>query len=126
MNTDYVYLKGSRDDYNLLYVFSDKCLYIKKVVRENQNVEWICYQSVLVKKDKNNQLKCTARAIIKPDGTLTRNKVSHSKHSDHSCIYEDMISLNNMREKCDYVKQNFDSVAHKVSALDIFLQEMKM
>lgn len=126
MNTGYVYLRGGRDEYNLLYNFADNCLYVKKVVRPNENVEWICYQTVLIKNNDNqNQLKCTARVIIKPDGTLTRNKVGHSKHCDHSCNYQDMVLVNNMKDQCDYVRSNLNSVSHKISALDIFLQEMK-
>lgn len=123
MNKDYIYLTGSRDEYKLLYVFEDRCLYVKKCVRA-KNVEWICYQTILVKKDKG-QPKCTARVIIHPDGQMTRNKICHAKHCDHSIIRQDMDAVNTMKSYCDYVRTNFDSVLHKVSALDIFLQVMK-
>lgn len=119
----YIYLKGNRDDYSLLYVLEDNCLYVKKVAREKQ-VEWICYQTVLIKKD-SKQPKCTARVIIHPDGTITRNKICHSNHCDHSNIRQDMDSLNAMKERCDYIRTNLDTVSSKISALDIFLQEIK-
>lgn len=124
MNQDYVYLTGFRDKSVLLYVITENCLYVKKVVRPNKQVEWICYQTILIKCDEN-QPKCTARVIIHQDGRLTRNKVCHSDHSDHSVICKDMKTLNDMKDQCDYVREKLDSVAHKISAEDIFLQQMK-
>lgn len=124
MNKDYEYLKGFRDGSCLLHVFQDNCLYVRKVVRANNKEEWICYQSILVKKDVN-QIKCTARVFIHDDGTMTRNKISHSKHCDHVVILQDMKSLNDMKNHCDFIREKFDTFAHKITAQDIFLQEMK-
>lgn len=124
MNKGYAYLKGFRNGSCVLHVFDDDCLYVKKVVRTNMQVEWICYQSVLIKTAKN-QPKCTARVIIHADGTLTRNKICHSQHSDHSVIRQDMKSLNEMKNHCDHIRTKLDGVAHKISSQDIFLQEMK-
>lgn len=123
MDKEYTILKGNRDDYSLLYVLEDKCLYVKKIARETK-IEWICYQTVLIKKD-STQPKCTARVIIHPDGTMTRNKIRHSNHCDHFNIRQDLDSLNAMKERCDYIRTNLDTVSSKISALDIFLQEMK-
>lgn len=124
MEREYIYLKGFREGSILLYVLADKRLYIKKTVRPNKQVEWICYQTILTKTD-DTQPKCTARVIIHSDGKMTLNKICHSEHNDHSVICKDMEAINEMKNKCDYVRTELESIAHKISAEDIFLQVMK-
>lgn len=84
-------------------VYTDKHLYNLKCNRPNGNVEYICYQKILNKRTiarngrvgdelgqtRGCQPNCGARVIIKPDKTLSRNKIQHTNHNNHEIIVAD-------------------------------------
>lgn len=131
-------------------VYTDKHLYNLKCNRPNGNVEYICYQTILckqmkkektqsigsqsegmkqlemklAKQDTGCQPNCSARVIIKPDKTLSRNKIHHTNHDNHEVIVSDLESIDEMEKVCTFMRENIPLSAHKVSPKDIFLQVM--
>lgn len=131
-------------------VYTDKHLYNLKCNRPNGNVEYICYQKILNKRTKEEktqsdgsqsqgmeelemnlaeqdtgcQPNCGARVIIKPDKTLSRNKIQHTNHNNHEIIVADLESIDEMEKVCTFIRENIPLSAHKVSPKDIFLQVM--
>lgn len=100
VDMDYQMMKGKRGDSELLYVPSEKILYVKKVERNDCQV-YICYQTILSAPKKktadNFHPKCTARVTLDRSGTLTKNSIEHTLHDNHDHIYADMKSVNNIK-----------------------------
>lgn len=134
---DYTFVSGYRGS---KLVYAEKNLYVKKCARPNGNTEYICYQTVLSqKKDQNenavsdfnakqnkfeHEPNCTARVIIKPDGTISRNKIPHVLHKNHEYIVADTKSIKEMEELCTLMKEKLPLSAHKITPKEIFLQIM--
>lgn len=132
----------------LLWVPQEKFLYVKKVTR-NDNIEFICYQSILKKRKvrtdiriyyskqifiyfiqslKNTEdfLKCTARVILHPDGKLIKNSIEHTPHGSHEFEYHDILTASQIKSKCHTAKVLFPDSAHKISAKSIFFRELAL
>lgn len=134
----------------LLWVPREKHLYVKKVTR-NDKTEFICYQTILTNRKKKVRidftilyfkpifryffqslkntegvLKCTARAILHPDGRLIENSITHTPHESHESLYHDILTANEIKNKCHVAKVTFPDSAHKISEKSIFYRELAM
>lgn len=113
---------------DMLYVPSEKMLYVLK--REaNEVCSYICYQTVLTDKKKKNHSshnKCNARVRLLEHGKCERMNalITHTAHPDHHQIAEDKIKMQNMKDKCQYLKVNFPEDAHKMPNRRIFQREI--
>lgn len=125
---DYRFIKGYSGG-NLLYLENEKHLFVRKDTQKGDEV-YICYHSILSKNRKNKKTNkpvepnCTARVKISPDKICTRNKIAHTKHENHEIHFRDLESLNEMKKNCRLLKKIIPITSHKVSAKEIFLQEM--
>lgn len=125
-------IKGFRDGSNLLYVPTEKNLYRLKCKRNNGESDYICYQDILSKTANKKPAKnedrssCNARVRLLADGKqCKRMNASHSSHHDHEHIMRDMEKVNNMKEKCEMLRDNYPEDASKISARNIYQREIK-
>lgn len=116
---DYVFIQGFQSG-TLLYVPSEKHLYLRKSSR-NGIAYFVCYDTVITKKEKS-KATCFARCHIK-EKTCTRNAAPHTHH-DHEIIYNDLVSLNAMKNSCRLLAEKFPLSAKKIPIKEIFLMEM--
>lgn len=117
-------IQGVRENSQLLYVFAEKKLYVRKVTR-NGATEFICYGTIVGKMEGKNHLngKCTARVKLLPNGTLKRMSVQHSCSIDHDIIRRDFDRRTNMKNKCKSLKKDFPEESYKFSPRFIFQRE---
>lgn len=120
-------MEGYRKGTELIY--ADKHLYVKKVKRPNGNQEYICYQTILAQQkihDPGNEREssCTARVVLKPDGSLVRNSVQHVFHRTHDHILADIESIKEMEGLCECLKDKLPLSSYKITPKEIFLQVM--
>lgn len=118
---DYVLIQGFQSG-ALYYVPSEKHLYVRKSSR-NGNVYLACYNTIISKNEKNNNESCSARCHVKLN-TCVRTGTPHTKHVDHEIIYNDLVSLNAMKNTCRLLAENFPISAKKISIKEIYLMEM--
>lgn len=120
-------VRGKRIDSWLLYVPQEKHLYVKHRVVEGKEPgeDWICYQSILNKKDKD-QVKCTSTVHLGQNNICKQKNIRnpHTNHINHELIYKDIMSLNKIKTDCINAKVVSDGVAMKISASDIFTREL--
>lgn len=129
---EYMFIKGHRGA-ELLYVPSEKCLYVKKNERNGKQY-YICYQTILSKERKIKKgiadnidcSKCTARVFLNKRKQCWRNKIAHTLHKDHQVIVEDLRSLDAMKRDCKMLKRNLaiPSASRKVNAREIYDKHM--
>lgn len=115
---EYCFTKGFKGG-DLLYLQDEKNLFVRKKV-ENGEETYICYQSVLAKRNKE-VANCTARVKLNGDKECTRNKISHTTHE---ILFRDFESLNVIRKNCRMLRRIIPITSHKISVKEIFLQEM--
>lgn len=118
-------IQGVRENSQLLYIFSEKKLYVRKVKR-NGATEFICYETIFGKNEKKNhhsENKCTARTKLFPNDMLKRMNVQHSCSIDHEMIRRDLDRRTNMKNKCKSLKKDFPEESHKFSSRFIFQRE---
>lgn len=118
----YIITPGFRKTSQLIYVTSEQNLFVGKGKR-SECVSYLCYQSVLYEKDKD-QLKCSARIQINKDGVCQRNNIQHSSHSNHEQIFKDMESANIMKGICEQLQGMVGNSARKISSREIFNREL--
>lgn len=116
----------------LLYLHEEKHLFVKSHDRNGQ-VEFICYEETLSKeKYKNDEVatqgqqkktKCTAKSFVR-DNHCRRNKIQHQVHPDHELVYQDLQTLNAVKEKCKLLAEWCPLSSHKISSKEIFLVEL--
>lgn len=117
MSTTLIQLKG----------FNGKTVYydpMKKHLYSRNNgykgVSYLkCYEDVNCKSNP-----CEGRRRLHDADGRSWPTHGHSKHKNHKITYRDLISLNNMKERCSYLAQNYPGQAHKVSTKIIYLTEM--
>lgn len=146
---DYMFIHGSHEGNRLLYIKTEKRLYVEKCKR-NENRIFICYQTVLLKRkkvkyicqcilfSKNNRkisyqlvsgvdtTKCTARVTLHSNGILSSNIIPHTAHRDHECHFSDLNVKKNIMNKCRLAKELFPDSANKISSQFIFNRELSM
>lgn len=117
-------IEGVRENSQLLYVFAEKKLYVRKVTR-NGATEFICYGTIVGKiEEKNHHIrKCTARVKLLPNDTLKKMCVQHSCSIDHDIIRRDLDRRTNMKNKCKSLKKDFPEESYKFSPRFIFQRE---
>lgn len=120
---EYLWVNGFRNGSNLLYVSSQKMLYVLKVER-NGSKQYICYQTILSasKKnaDNNNQPCCTARVRILPDGTCEKMSLPHTTHDNHEQVMADMNKINKMKTQCQSLKDDHADDARRIPTRHIY------
>lgn len=124
MSRKYELLSGKRTTSTLLYIPSEKNLYVKNSSMEGVQ-RYVCYQKVL---RKNPQLKdltpiCYARLSIK-NGECYRNTTPHACHDDHRYIYEDMVTANQIKNTCKQLHEILGESARAIDTRKIFNKEL--
>lgn len=122
---EYCFIEGYKGG-KLLYLKDEKHLFVRKSGENGEEV-FICYQTILYKGNKNKQsehLNCTARVKLDANKICTRNKIAHTSHENHEIHFCDLETLNAIKENCQILQKIIPITAHKVSAKEIFLQEM--
>lgn len=124
-------INGFRDGAQLLYVPSEKNLYRLKCNRKNGEADYICYQDILSRTANNKSARnedrsfCNARVRLFAGGKqCKRMNVCHSGHHNHEHIIHDMKKLNNMKERCEILKNNYPEDASKISTRNIYQREI--
>lgn len=119
---DYINTNGFRGTSSLVYVISEKSLYVGKGSR-NECKTFVCYQTVLNGKDKK-QNQCSARITIDKNDVCKRNKVQHSTHPNHENLFRDMETANSMKGLCKQLQELLGSSARKISTREIFNKKL--
>lgn len=78
---EYEFIRGHRRGSELLYIPSEKQLFVQKSKLTNVK-SFVCYQSILKqnKKNKENIVSCTARVTINNENICVRKNIAHSCH----------------------------------------------
>lgn len=106
----------------IYYSTEEKHLYVKRgKTRKGGEAYLACYDTIL---DKPNSQCPAKRVYTKVNGHSRSTNPLHSNHENHEIIYKDLISINNVKNHCRYLAENFPTSAHKVSIKEIFLLEM--
>lgn len=115
----------------LYYAPGEKHFYVREKSCDSGNVYLIChdqmeYKNEMRKSEKNRKKEvksCPSRCCFNSITGEIRLTENHT-HKDHEVMYNDLISLNAMKDKCKFIAENFPLSAHKVSIKEIFLMEM--
>lgn len=111
----------------MVYVQDEKMLYVLK--RDGNGApSYICYQTVLTdrkKKDNSSHIGCTARIRLLANGKCERMNlhIPHTAHPDHQILAADKNKMQNIKERCQYLKKNFPEDAHTIPNKRIFQRE---
>lgn len=123
---EYRWVKGFREGSCLVYVTSQKMLYVSKIER-NGAKEYICYQTILssAKKKGNSDIhpNCTARVRIQPGGACEVLS-GHTCHGNHESILQNMDKINNMKRKSQQLKEDHEEDAHRIPSRHIYQREI--
>lgn len=122
---EYRFIGGYREGTNLLHVLSEDRLYVLKFERNNSK-DFICYQTILSspKKTNKNEIKCSARVRIHPDGSLERMHALHTRHSNHNAIIQELEQRNSMKKNRQTLRDGLSEDAHEISTRSIFQREI--
>lgn len=125
LDMEYRFIQGVRDGSQLLHVLGENMLYVHKYTRKGGKI-YTCYQSILAaqQKEGNEEVKCSARVKILPNGECVKMAVSHSDHGDHGLICRDMDKRNNMKTACRTLKYQHPEDSHKISERHIYQREI--
>lgn len=122
----YEKINGKRRTSSLLWVPKDKYLYVRhrEHTNENKGEDWICYQTILHKKNKNI-VKCTSAVNLLNEVCTRKNAHNlHTMHTNHQTIYDDLISLNKIKDDCIAAKELSKGLSMNISACDLFTREI--
>lgn len=123
---NYIAIKGFRGG-NLFYIREKKRLFLRKSTKLGQTY-LVCYDTVLTKnyKKKNPSFEaCPSRCVLNEStGLLRYTESSHREHDDHECIFNDLVSLNAMKDRCRYLAVNYPYSARRIPVKEIYLAEM--
>lgn len=123
MDLEYELLCGKRTDSTLLYIISEKNLYVKNSSK-NGVQRYVCYQKILRKDpNKKDEPMCSARANVK-DSKCYRNNVPHSCHENYQHIHSDMLTGNQIKANCQQLREILGESARAINARKIFNQEI--
>lgn len=82
-----------------------------------------CFEDVRRKKKKKRKNSCGGRCRMDANGKSWQSH-DHAKHKNHEIIYRDLVSLNAVKERCQFLAANYPGQAHKMSTKIIFLTEI--
>lgn len=124
MELKYEFLTGKRTDSTLLYIPSEKNLYVKNSTMKGVQ-RYVCYQKILRKNSKNKDSTplCYARITMK-EGNCYRTNAPHARHDDHQHIYEDMLTSNRIKSTCKQLREILGESARAIDTRKIFNQEL--
>lgn len=107
----------------IYYAPEEKHFYVKRKKKKGK-VYMSCYD-IMAKKTLPTELQCPAKRVYTPEDELSRpTNTNHTNHENHELMYRDLVSLNNMKDHCNYTATNFPTSANKVSVREIFLLEL--
>lgn len=117
-------LTGKRTDSTLLYIPSEKNLYVKNSSMKGVH-RYVCYQKILRKPDQNINATpaCYARITMK-GGKCFRTNEPHASHDDHQHIYEDLLTSNKIKSTCKQLREILGESARAVETRTIFNREL--
>lgn len=118
-------IKGKRGG-DLLYVPSEKMLYVFKVER-NGSKEFVCYQTIMTdtkKKDHEEHIPCTSRIRLLSTDICERSSLPHTNHPNHQIIADDKKKVAIMKQNCQHLRENHPEAAHKIPNRHIFQREI--
>lgn len=117
-------IPSSRSDGCLMWAASEKHLYFKKSTQKNGKEDWICYQEMLSKTQKN-AVRCTSRLSVDRSTLIaTRKKIPHSHHENHELLYKDLLSRTNIVNDCVQLKKLCEGLSMNIRAHDVFTREL--
>lgn len=119
-------IRGKRRNASLLWIPQDKYLYVRhrEHTDKSKGEDWICYQTILHKKDKS-VVNCSSAVNIKNEMCTRKNVQNpHTNHNNHQIIYNDLITLNNIKDNCIAAKQLGEGLSMNISTCDIFTREI--
>lgn len=123
MSTKLIQLKGFNGK-NVYYDPKGKYLYSRN--NGYKGTSYLkCFEDVKGAKKKNREewLPCGGRRRLDANGKSWPSH-NHAKHKNHESVYRDLISLNDMKEKCRFSAKNYPGLTHKMSTKIIFLTEI--
>lgn len=116
---NYSYVTGFKGKTKLLYSHDERNLYALKSSSNGINpLQYECYHN----SNKENHPRCPVYCTVV--GNIVRRNTERHCHPDHMVKYNDLISLNGMRNTCILLKEHCPSSGHRISLYDIFLQEI--
>lgn len=117
---DYIKVNGFNGG-KLYYLPKEKHLFLRKTSK-NEKTYLICYDTIMAKKSAN---ACSARCRLdESTGECLRTVTNHCNHESHEIIFQDLVSLNAMKDQCRYLAEKFPFSAHLIPISEIFLIEM--
>lgn len=119
----YEFVKGKRRGSTLLWLPSEKHLYVKKTKRPNDDVVYICYQTGLFKSNPKDHPDCKARVTINAGAKCSRNSLRHTEHTNHDIEFKDLETRNTIIENCISLNKMTISSAN-ISARELFTREV--
>lgn len=118
---NYCYVIGLSGKNELLYIDKEKCLYMEHS-QKNGKKYFQCYQGRL--KSSLDYVPCPARCNVDQSTKIyTRTNGIHN-HKNHELEFNDLKSLNAMKDKCRWLADSVPLYAYKISVKEIFLEEM--
>lgn len=105
---------------DLLYLHNENILFLKHSTR-GLNVYFKCYH--VLQRDQPNYIHCPVMCTL-IDGVCHRNNAEHSHSTNHRVEYNDLQSLNAMKETCRWLREHCPSSANKIPLHDIFMLEI--
>lgn len=117
-------IPSSRSDGFLLWAPGEKHLYFKKCTHKNKTEDWICYQEMIAKSQKD-VVPCTSRLLVdRSTLTATRKRIPHSEHENHEMVFKDLQSRTKINDECIQLKKLCEGLSMDVRAQDIFTREL--
>lgn len=124
MEVEYELLTGKRTDSTLVYVPSEKNLYVKNSTTKDVQ-RYVCYQKILRRGPQNGDVipMCYARITMK-NGNCYRTNAPHAPHGDHEHIYADMLTANKIKGTCKQLREVLAESARAIDTRKMFNMEL--
>lgn len=124
-------ITSHRTDGVLLWAPDEKHLFFKKKTHKSGLEDWICYQEMIQKKKSNSvgkafdQTKCTSRLLRDPIAkTCTRKQIAHTDHEDHDLIYKDLMSMDEIKDTVDRIRDVTEGLSVNVPMSHVFTRTL--
>lgn len=111
-------VEGLRKNSKLIWIPEEKNLYFYKDQRASGTKVYLCYEN------RSDAGSCPARRSIDIAGVVSTNGVSHSNHSSHEIIYENMKSRSAIIDGCIDAARSLDGLHMTIPNQQIFTREI--
>lgn len=74
--------------------------------------------------EEKKEIICTARLYYGINGTFVRNKVEHTSHDNHEFLRNEIVTKNNIIDRCTEFQKVAEGLPIRVPANDIFTLEV--